>query len=192
MFKWMVKLILLLIASGLMLFTASAAFYYQNSYVPQKENIAAIIKSASNEEQNLSTPARKLLLESISHRSCLMPARSLIYKLDVNHPIDGVLGQHFSMLFWSMFVCHDFNEQQRLTIVASHWPYFSQLNSQGLNVASHFLYKLPLSELSIEQLAHVVACNRGEFVCIREAKRTGIATALLESYYANNDIHNVS
>lgn len=162
--------------------------YYTKSYLPQRDNILSVIQHSSYEEQNLSTPARKLLLNLIEDRSCLMPARSLIYKLDVEHPIGGMLGQHLSMLFWSVFVCQDFNEQQRLAIVASHWPYFSQLNAQGLTVAANYLYQQPLSELSIEQLAHVVACSRGEFVCIRESKRTDVAMKLLESYYKDNEL----
>lgn len=185
MVKRFIKYAFILVVLSAASFFGAMKYYYAKSYLPLRDNIPDIIKSATNEEQNLSTPAKRLLLNSIDNQSCLMSARALIYKLDVHHPVEGIHGQHFSMLYWSIFVCQEFTEDQRLTLVAMNWPYFSQLNAQGLSVAANYLYQLPLSELSIEQMAHVVACNKGEFTCINEKRRTAVAEKLLEHYYEN-------
>lgn len=186
LFKYILFLSLGLLIFFAVLFASGWVYYYQNTFQTEKETIMELIHQAPHEEQNLSTPARWLLLDAINQRSCLMSARALIHDLDIQHPIDGVSGKQITVFYWSFFVCQEFTEQQRLTIIASFWPHLSRTNTQGLNAVANYLYQLPLSELSIEQLANVVACNRGEFACIHAARRKAIAESLLEDYYENN------
>lgn len=186
LFKYLFVISLSVLIFFAVLFASGWIYYYQNTFKPEQKNIMAFIHEAPNEEQNLSTPARQLLLNVINKRSCLMAARALNYNLDISHPIDGIHGEQLTEFYWSLFLCQELTEQQRLTIVAAQWPHLSSQNSYGLNAVSRYLYSLPLSELSIEQLANVVACNRGEFVCLHASRRKAIAEGLLDDYYQNN------
>ena len=186
LFKYLFAVFFAVLLFSVIVFTAGWLFYYQNTFKPEKENIMALIHKAPDDEQNLSTPARLLLLDVIHKRSCLMSARALVYNLDIPHPIEGIHGKQVTIFYWSLFLCQDLTEQQRLTIIASHWPYLSERNSYGLNAVANHLYNLPLSELSIEQLANVVACNRGEFICMQAMRRKTLADTLLNNYYKNN------
>jgi len=154
-----------------------AAFQSRRTLIEQ------IVSAASPDERNPSPALKRLVQISMHNRTEVFTARILIQDLKIPLITHGMLGWHATNALWSKLVAFHMSEEEQVTLIISRsymgnsrYGYFAESTSR---------FGHPLSELSLEELATLVAISHAPSLYLSSTERLNARKEWLIHEYKN-------
>ncbi len=182
--RLLLKIAFGLIAAILLLLISALAAYDVTHFQPHRSEIDRLLSGAADDERELPAAVAGLLKVSMGGHTCQIAARQLLFGLDLAPRRGGMLAWHAKSAAWSMLTCVHLNERERLTAIAT-LAYAGAPRTHGLSASANVLFGRPLSQLSLEQQAELIALSDNPYLIDSPERRAKRTAALLARYRAN-------
>lgn len=181
-------------------------FYYYKEVYPYKAVVQQILTNASVEHRNLSQSMQAMIDTDFycaddnqvkrtysftlsGDGSCGYYKDLQVTKLVQYHPSSNYqpkrnVRNQFHQLMLNLFIVSPLSQQDQNTIIAELTYFQPQPYIRGYNQFSQFYFNKPLSQLSLEEQATVIAISKGPSYYLRNKQLLKRRQNLLLSYYA--------
>jgi len=181
------RALFIVLALGFTMAVTAYFIYDLTQFQPNRDRIAALIASASPQEQKPSPEVVGLLRISLGESTAAYAARLLSNELDALPRPYSMLHWHLhGMLWWSLVSLH-LSEAEQVTVVLALAP--TGHGRHGVANTAKVLYEASLSELSQEQVATIIALTRSPSAADRPERLERSRDWLLQKYRAQVQAH---
>lgn len=176
------RLSILVLALTLATPVVAYAVYDFTHFQPQHARIAALINGAAPQEKEPHSQVAELLRVSLANDTAVYASRLLIGELGILPERHSMTQWHLhGMLWWSLVSLH-LSESERVTLILALAP--TGRDRRGVAKTAEVLYGVPLSELSLEQAATIIALTKVPGYADKPESLERIKQNLLRKYQA--------
>lgn len=154
------------------------------AFQSRREAIDQILSTAAPGESTPSPTLMRLIQISAHNRTAAFTARILIQDMKVPSTTHGMLGWHTTNALWWGLVAIHMSEEEQVTLIASR-SYMGN-HRYGLSVESRARFGRPLNELSLEEMATLVAISSAPSLYLSSPERLNTRKEWLIQEFLND------
>ncbi len=139
------------------------------AFQSRRETIDLMLSTAAPDERVPTSILKRLINISSHNRTAVFTARILIGDLKVPLTTHGMLGWHTTNALWWGLVTLHMSEEEQVTIIASR-SYMGN-NRYGFSNEARARFERPLNELSLEEMATLVAISSAPSLYLSSPER---------------------
>lgn len=147
------------------------ATYDVIAFQSRRPEISNLLAGASQDERAPSPLLTRLVRTSVRGHVSSHVARMLIRDLSISQVCKGTLGWHLTTALWSALVAMHLAENEQIAIFVSRSAVGEGRRGMGTEALARF--QRPLSALTLEELATVVAISQAPSVYASSPERLG-------------------